>query len=268
MLAVVAEVLAHGGGGVGREIKQWRGLGGRCGDDDGVAHGTVLGERLHNLRDGGALLADGAVDADEVVLRVVDDGVEQDGGLAGLAVADDELALAAADGDHGVNGFEAGGHGLAHGLAIDDAGGEALDGKEFGGGDGALIVDGRPKGVDHTADHGGADGNGENFAGALDLFAFLQLGVITEDDRAHLILFKRESEAGDVVRKAEQLASHDFVEAVDAGNAVTKRGDGANLVDLDLGVVVRDLRAKKLCDFVCLDLSHWASSLQFLVRSS
>ncbi len=48
-----------------------------------------------------AFLTDGAVDADEIVLGVVDDGVEQDGGLAGLTVTDDELALAAADGDPG-----------------------------------------------------------------------------------------------------------------------------------------------------------------------
>jgi hypothetical protein len=43
---------------------------------------------------------------------------------------------------------------------------------------------------------------------------------------------------------------------MDAGNAVTERSNGADLVDLDLRVVIRDLRAKKLCDFVCLDLSH------------
>ncbi len=225
-----------------------------------------FGERLHNLRDGRALLADGAVDADQVVLGVVDDGVEQDGGLAGLAVADDELALAAADGDHGVNGLEAGGHGLAHGLAVNDAGGEALDGKRFGGGDGALVVNGHAERVDYAADQGRADRDGENFAGALDLFAFLELGVVAENDGANLILFKREGEAGNAVGEAEQLASHDFVEAVDAGDAVTERGDGADFVDLDLGVVVRDLVAKELRDFVCFDLSHLLS-LQFLVRS-
>ena len=113
MLAVVAEVLADGGGRVGRQIQERRGLGGRGGDDDGVAHGAGFGQRLHNLRDRRALLADGAVDADQVVLGIVDDGVKQDGGLAGLTVANDQLALAAADGNHGVDGLEAGGHGLA-----------------------------------------------------------------------------------------------------------------------------------------------------------
>ena len=59
--------------------------------------------------------------------------------------------------------------------------------------------------------------------------------------------------------KAEQLAGHDLVEAVEAGNAVAERGDGPDLVDLDLRVVVRDLLAKKLRNLVCLDLSHFCS---------
>ena len=162
VLAGVAEVLAHGGGGEGREVLHRRGLGRSGGDDDGVGHGAMLFEGLDDLRDGRPLLPDGAVDADEVVLRGVDDGVERDGGLAGLAVADDELALAAADGDHGVDGLDAGGHGLADGLAIDDAGSETLDGEILVGVDGALVVDGLAERVDDAADHGFADGHGHD----------------------------------------------------------------------------------------------------------
>ena len=173
-----------------------------------MAHGAGFRQRLHDLGNRGALLADGAVDADQVVLGVVDDGVEQHGGLAGLAVADDELALAAADGDHGVDGLEAGSHGLAHALAVDDAGREALDGQRLGGGDGALVVDGLAERVDHAADHGVAHGHGEDLAGALDLVAFLELGVVAQHDGAHLVFFEREREAGDAVREAEQLAGH------------------------------------------------------------
>ena len=59
------------------------------------------------------------------------------------------------------------------------------------------------------------------------------------------------------MRKAEQLAGHHLVEAVQAGNAVAQRGDGPDFVHLDLRVVVRDLLAKKLCNLVCFDLSHF-----------
>ena len=102
-------------------------------------------------------------------------------------------------------------------------------------------------------------GTRENLAGALDLVAFAQLGVVAENHGAHLIFFEREREAGDAVREAEQLAGHHLVEAVQAGDAVAERSDGPDLVDLDLRIVVRDLLAKKLCNFVCLDLSHLRS---------
>jgi len=79
-------------------VEHRRGLAGRCGHDDGVPHGAGFGQRLHNLRDGRPLLADGAVNANQIVLGVVDDGVQQHGRLARLPVADNQLALAAANG--------------------------------------------------------------------------------------------------------------------------------------------------------------------------
>jgi len=54
-------------------------------------------ERLDDLGDGRVLLADRDVDAEDALALLVDDGVEGDGGLARLAVPDDELALAAPD---------------------------------------------------------------------------------------------------------------------------------------------------------------------------
>ena len=113
--AVVAEELAHGAAGEGREILHGRRVGGGGGDHDGIVHGAVVLEHLDELRDGRALLADGDVDAIELGLLVaarvdrflIEDGVEDDGGLAGLAVADDQLALAAADGDERVDGLQA-----------------------------------------------------------------------------------------------------------------------------------------------------------------
>src|SRR3546814_9976886 len=69
----------------------------------------------HDLSNGGALLADGNIDAVKLLALIValiggllvDEGVDGDGGLAGLAVADDQLALTAADGNQRVNGLEA-----------------------------------------------------------------------------------------------------------------------------------------------------------------
>ncbi len=108
VLARVAKVLAHRHAGVRREELERRGLG-RGGEHDGrVRHGSVARELVEDARDGRRLLADRDVDALHAGVLLIDDRVDRDGGLAGLTVADDELALAAADGDHRVDGLDAG----------------------------------------------------------------------------------------------------------------------------------------------------------------
>jgi hypothetical protein len=69
----------------------------------------VITEDLHDVCDGGSLLADSDVDAEEslgiVRVRVVeggllvDDGINGDGSLSSLSVTNDELSLASANGD-------------------------------------------------------------------------------------------------------------------------------------------------------------------------
>src|SRR4029079_17496125 len=233
VLLVVAEVLAHGAAGVRRQVLQRRRLRGRGADDDGVLHRAVLLERLHHLRDRRLLLADGDVDADDAFALLIDDGVDGDAGLAGLAVADDQLALAAADRDHGVDGLEARLQRLLDGLAVEPPGREALDGEELGGVDRPLAVDGLSEGVDHAADHGRADWHRHDAAGTPDLVALGDGLVLAEEHDADVVLLEREGQAGDVVRKLHELAGHAPLQAVDAGDAVADRHDGA-----DLGYVV------------------------------
>jgi hypothetical protein len=60
--------MAHAG--VGREELQRCGLRRGRGDDDGIFHRAVLFELTHDLRDGRALLADGDVDAVELLALV------------------------------------------------------------------------------------------------------------------------------------------------------------------------------------------------------
>src|SRR5690606_16069526 len=86
-----------------------------------------------------------------VDVLLVDEGVDGDGGLAGLAVTDDEFALATPDGDQGVDRLEAGLHRLMHGFARDDAGGLDLDAAALVGGDRAFAVDRVAQRVHHAA---------------------------------------------------------------------------------------------------------------------
>jgi hypothetical protein len=79
-------------------------------------------QHLDDARDGRFLRADRDVEALHALALLVDDRVDRDRRLAGLAVADDQLALAAADRDHRVDGLDAGLQRLGHRLPVGDAG--------------------------------------------------------------------------------------------------------------------------------------------------
>ena len=196
MHAVVAEPLAHRAAGERREELQRRRLGRGGGDDDRVFHRAGVGERLDDLRDGRALLADGDVDAIELGALVgagvdgllVDDRVDGDGGLAGLAVADDQLALAAADRDQRVDGLQARLHRLVHRFARDDAGRLHVDAAALGHiGEIALAVDRVAQRIDDAAEQARADRHVHDGAGALDGVAFLDGRVVAEDHDADIV---------------------------------------------------------------------------------
>ena len=72
----VAEIFADGAAGIGGQVLHGRGIGSGRRDHDRVLHGAVIFQRLHHLRDGGALLADGDVDANHVAALLIQDGVD------------------------------------------------------------------------------------------------------------------------------------------------------------------------------------------------
>ena len=245
----------------GRDELQRRGVRRGGGDDGGVLHGADAGEALDDLRDGRALLADGDVEAVHVAALLVDDGVDGDGGLAGLAVADDQLALAAADGDHRVDGLEAGLHRLLHRLALDDAGRLELDAAGVRRVDRALAVDRLAERVDDAAEQRLADRHLGDAAGAPDLVALADLLRLAEDGGADVVLFEVEHQAVDVVRELQQLAGGGLVEAVDAGDAVAGGQHAAGLAHLDVALVLLDLALDDVADFRGADFHSLCSSL-------
>ena len=205
MLAVLHPVLTDGAAGVGGEVLERRRVAGRGGDDDGVLHRAVLAQRLDGLGDGRALLADGDVDALHAEAALVDDRVDGDGGLAGLAVADDQLALATADRGHRVDRLDAGLQRLVHGLAAHDARRLDLDAALDAADDVAPTVDRLAEGVDDAAEHRVADGDAEDAAGGLDGLALLDAVGVAEHDGADRLLVEVQGEADGAVLELEQL---------------------------------------------------------------
>ena len=105
VLTLVHPVLGDGRTGIRRKPFEARGVGCRRSDDRRVVHRAAVFEGLTHTGDRGALLADRHVHATDLLVRVVglpglalvEDRVHAHRGLTGLAVADDQLTLAATD---------------------------------------------------------------------------------------------------------------------------------------------------------------------------
>ena len=182
IFTLLHKVFAHGAAAVRRDVLQGGKLRSGGGNNDGIVHRAAGGKGFHHLGHGRALLPDGDIDTDDAVALLVQDGIQRDGGLAGLAVTDDELTLAAANGDHAVDGLDTGLKRHGNGLTLDDAGRGAFHRGIAGGFHRAFAIDGRTEGIDDTADEGFAHRDRHNTAGAADGIAFLDAAVIAQND--------------------------------------------------------------------------------------
>mmetsp|Transcript_8630 Transcript_8630/g.10112 ORF Transcript_8630/g.10112 Transcript_8630/m.10112 type:complete len:544 (-) Transcript_8630:157-1788(-) len=238
VLAVVTEELADGTAGVGGQELEGGGFGGSGSDDNGVLHAVSILEQADDVGNGGALLADSDVDAVEglgVVTGLedsllVDDGVDSDGGLAGLSVTNDKLTLASTNGHEGVHRLQASLHGLMHGFPGDDARGLQLDSGTLVIVDGALSVNGVTERVDDSAEEALADGDINDGASSLDDITFLDLSIGTKDDNTDVVSLQVESHTLDARLELDHLTGLDLGETEDSGDTITDGDDGTELL--------------------------------------
>ena len=105
--AVVTEVLTNGASGVGGQELEGSSIGSGGSNHDGVLESVTLTEETDDVGDGGSLLANSDVNAEEGLGGVTDlvssllvkNGVNSDGGLASLSVTNDQLTLSTANRD-------------------------------------------------------------------------------------------------------------------------------------------------------------------------
>src|ERR1700677_1409621 len=273
---VVAEILAHGAAGERRDVLHRRRIGGGGRDDDRIFQRALLFQHLDELGNRRTLLADRDIDAIKLDLLVagrverllVQDRVERDRGLAGLAIADDQFALAAADRDQVIDRLEAGRHRLVDRFARNDAGRLDVDPLALGRLDRTLAVDRIAERIDDAAKQALAHRSIDDGAGALDGLAFLDLAVGAEDHDADIVGFEVQRHAARTVLELDHLAGLDIVEAVDAGNAVA---DGQHLSDfgnLSLLAEILDLVLQDRGNFRGADVHQPASFIACLIELS
>src|SRR5690606_15612685 len=93
----------------------------------------------------------------------------------------------------------------------------------------ALAVDRHAERVHHAAEERLADGDLDDAARALDRVTLADALVRAEDGDTDVVLLEVEDHAHDPARELDELAGHGAVEAVDTGDTVTDREDGAGL---------------------------------------
>src|SRR4029078_1891649 len=130
-------------------------------------------ERCDDLRDRRFLLADRDVDADEVLAILVDDRVDRDRGLAGLAIAEDQLALPAPDRRERVDDLDPGLDRRVDVLALDDTRCDDVDRKRLLRVDRSLAVERPSEWIDDAADERVADRRLHDAARLADLAALV-----------------------------------------------------------------------------------------------
>ena len=185
----------------------------------------------------------------DVAVLLIDDRVDGDRGLARLAVADDQLALAAADGRHGVDGLDAGLERLADRLALDDARRLELDAAPLAAFDRALAVDRLAERIHHAPEQPPPDRHLEDAPRALDGVALGDVAVVAHDDGADRVALEVQRKPVGVARELDHLALHHVGQAVDAGDAVGEGDDRSLRARLDAHVEALDLLLDEVADF-------------------
>ncbi len=218
----------------------------------------MLLQALHHAGDRGVLLADRHVHADDALPLLVDDRVDRDRRLAGAAVADDQLALAATDRNHRVDRLDARLQRLLHRLALDDARRDDLHLAGLGRVNRAQPVHRPSQRVHHASHHGRPDGDLEHAGGAAHLVTLAKLEVVAEDHRPDVVFLEVERETGDLLPglrhgELEHLPRHRGGEPVDPGDAVLHLQHGADFADVDVRQVGR-------LDFLQQDVFQLAGS--------
>ena len=132
------------------------------------------------------------------------------------------------------DGLDAGLDGGIHVLALDHAGGDALDGPVTGGLDRAFAVHRLAEDVDHAPDQAVTHRDRGDAPGGADAHALGDPGILAHDDDADGILLQVEGNAHHAVGELDQLLRFDIRQAGDTGDAIARLQHRTDIGNADL----------------------------------
>ena len=225
VFTAVAEVFAHCCTGIRCNVLHSSRF--RCGssNNNGVFQCAVFFEFTNNVSDRGSLLTDSNIDTGQIFAFLVDDRVDSYSSLTCLSVANDQLTLAAADRNHGVNRLQTCLNRLANGLTFNNARSNFFNNVKLSCFDRAFTVNRLTQGVNNAAFQCGSDGNLQNAAGSLNDIAFGNMCVVAQNNGTDGISFKVKSKTVCVIREFKHFALHHVRKTMNTANTV---GNGDN----------------------------------------
>ena len=192
---------------------------------------------------GRGLLTDGDIDTiDRLSLLIeaflVDDGINSDGGLAGLPVTDDQLTLAASDRNHRINSLQTCLKRFLHRLTVDDTWGlsvqrhlESISQIKI-----SLSIDCHSQRIDYTSQEAVIDPNGSNTMCTPDALSLLDACCRPEENTTDIVFLQVHDNRHSAILKFKQLISFSIAKAIDASHAIADSQYSADFIKLLLRV--------------------------------
>jgi hypothetical protein len=181
--------------------------------------------------------------------------------IASIArAADDQLALATADRDHGVDSLVASLYRLVYRLAPDNARCNLLDRVGLGVAQRALAIDRIAQCIDNATQQFLTYRNLEDAASALGAHAFSQRLVGAQYHGTYGVLLQVEGHTEDTTGKLDHFAVHDVGQTVNPHDTVGNADDGAFVTGLRGHVELVDATLDDFTYFGRIELLHCSAA--------
>ncbi len=197
-------------------------------DNDCVIHRALFTQGRHGLCNSGRALFNGTIDAQDVLAALVQDRVHRNGSLARQAVAENQLALAAPNGNERINYFEPGLKRHCDGGAVHDGRGGAFDGQALAGGHRPLAIQWPTERVDNTPQQSIAHAHVHDLARTLDFIPRVEIPVFTEQNDANFVGVHVERDPENIAGKLHQFIKAHAGKTRHLGDAGGDTGDRAD----------------------------------------
>jgi len=266
MTAGITEVLTDGGTRKRSEILHSSRVGSRGSHHDGIVHGTLFTQGVHDAGHRRTFLTDGHIDTVHrisgfKVRTLVDDGIDGDGGLTRLTVADNQLTLSATDRNHRIDGLQTRLQRFGYRLTEDNSRRLALQ-RHFAelAANLTASVQRHAQRVDDTSQHGFAHVDGSDMLGTLYNHPLLNLVGRTQEHGSHIVLLQIHHRSHDTVFKLQQLVGFRITQTVNTCHTIAHLKYGTYFVEFQRVVNPLQLLEQHLGNFAGFYCIFWHSS--------